>query len=165
MIGAAQVPLNQIPSLALGQSPEIPATDVKSDGPNWVEGRELDSPQSVAADLSSGALYVADTGNNRVPTESGAAVRAPPTAGTGACSNTTCTFVPDIPYDETPARRGDTLGSTGHAVFSCGTNNGGKELGNLEYCRRMIRECGLKEDDFFKPRPAGKRAIDRWKRR
>lgn len=66
VIGAAQVPLNQIPSLALGQSPEIPATDVKSDGPNWVEGRELDSPQSVAADLSSGALYVADTGNNRV---------------------------------------------------------------------------------------------------
>ena len=51
------------------------------------------------------------------------------------------------------------------ARFSCGTNNGGKELGNLEYCRRMIRECGLKEDDFFKPRPAGKRAIDRWKRR
>jgi hypothetical protein len=49
--------------------------------------------------------------------------------------------------------------------FAPGTNNGGKDLGNLEYCRRMIRECGLKEGDFFKPRPAGNRAIDRWKRR
>jgi histidinol phosphatase-like PHP family hydrolase len=51
------------------------------------------------------------------------------------------------------------------AKFALGTNNGGKDLGNLEYCRRMIRECGLKESDFFKPRPAGKRAIDRWKSR
>jgi hypothetical protein len=51
------------------------------------------------------------------------------------------------------------------AKFAMGTNNGGKDLGNLEYCRRMIRECGLKESDFFKPRPAGKRAIDRWKSR
>jgi hypothetical protein len=49
------------------------------------------------------------------------------------------------------------------AKFALGTNNGGKDLGNLEYCRRMIRECGLKERDFFKPRPGGKRAIDRRK--
>ena len=51
------------------------------------------------------------------------------------------------------------------AKFALGTNNGGKDLGNLEYCRRMIRECKLTESDFFKPRPAGKRAIDRWKNR
>ena len=51
------------------------------------------------------------------------------------------------------------------AKFALGTNNGGKDLGNLEYCRRMIRECKLTEGDFFKPRPAGKRAIDRWKSR
>jgi len=51
------------------------------------------------------------------------------------------------------------------AKFTCGTNNGGRNLGTLEYCKRAIRECGLKRDDFFKPRPAGKRAIDRWKKR
>jgi len=51
------------------------------------------------------------------------------------------------------------------AKFTCGTNNGGKDLGTLEYCKRAIRECGLKKDDFFKPRPPGKRAIDRWKPR
>jgi hypothetical protein len=51
------------------------------------------------------------------------------------------------------------------AKFTLGTNNGGMDLGNLEYCRRMIRECGLKETDFFKPRPPGNKAIDRWKKR
>ena len=51
------------------------------------------------------------------------------------------------------------------AKFSCGTNNGGRDLGTLEYCRRAIRECRLKESDFFKPRPPGKRAVDRWKGR
>ena len=51
------------------------------------------------------------------------------------------------------------------AKFALGTNNGGKDLGNLEYCRRMIRQYRLKESDFFKPRPPGKRAIDRWKSR
>jgi hypothetical protein len=51
------------------------------------------------------------------------------------------------------------------AKFTCGTNNGGRDLGTLEYCKRAIRECGLKEDDFFKPRPPGKKAIDRWKAR
>jgi len=35
------------------------------------------------------------------------------------------------------------------AKFSLGTNNGDKELGNLEYCRRMIKECGLTKKDFF----------------
>jgi hypothetical protein len=49
--------------------------------------------------------------------------------------------------------------------FSCGTNNGGKDLGSLEYCKRMIRECGLKDEDFFKPRPAGDRVVDRWEGR
>ncbi|MHC4368131.1 MAG: family 16 glycoside hydrolase [Planctomycetota bacterium] len=51
------------------------------------------------------------------------------------------------------------------AKFTCGTNNGGRDLGTLEYCKRAIRECGLKEDDFFTPRPAGKKAVDRWIKR
>ena len=33
--------------------------------------------------------------------------------------------------------------------FACGTNNGGKALGNLEYCRKMIRECSLTQKHFF----------------
>ena len=51
------------------------------------------------------------------------------------------------------------------AKFTCGTNNGGRDLGTLEYCKRAIRECGLTKDDFFRPRPPGKRAIDRWMKR
>jgi hypothetical protein len=64
-----------------------------------------------------------------------------------------------------PSARFIKLAKKAGAKFALGTNNGGKDLGNLEYCRRMIRECGLTESDFFKPRPAGKRAIDRWKSR
>jgi len=47
------------------------------------------------------------------------------------------------------------------AKFSLGTNNGDKELGNLEYCRRMIKECGLKEKDFFTPKPPGQKPVQR----
>ncbi len=35
--------------------------------------------------------------------------------------------------------------------FSMGTNNTGKELGTLDYAIKMIEECGLEPDDFFKP--------------
>ncbi|MCW5980370.1 MAG: hypothetical protein KIT09_19970 [Bryobacteraceae bacterium] len=58
--------MNTVPTLALGQPPEIAATDLRSGGPNWVDGRELNTPYAVAVDRTSGALYVADTGNNRV---------------------------------------------------------------------------------------------------
>lgn len=61
-----------------------------------------------------------------------------------------------------PSSKFIKLAKKAGAKFAPGTNNGGKDLGNLEYCRRMIRECGLKESDFFKPRPSGNRAIDRW---
>jgi hypothetical protein len=64
-----------------------------------------------------------------------------------------------------PSARFIKLAKKAGVKFALGTNNGGKDLGNLEYCQRMIRECDLKESDFFKPRPAGKRAIDRWKSR
>jgi hypothetical protein len=47
------------------------------------------------------------------------------------------------------------------AKFSLGTNNGDKELGNLEYCRRMIKECDLKEKDFFTPKPPGQKPVQR----
>jgi hypothetical protein len=64
-----------------------------------------------------------------------------------------------------PSIRFIKLAKKAGAKFTCGTNNGGKNLGTLEYCKRAIRECGLKEADFFKPRPSGKRAVDRWKAR
>ena len=64
-----------------------------------------------------------------------------------------------------PSSKFIKLAKKAGAKFAPGTNNGGKDLGNLEYCRRMIRECKLTESDFFKPRPPGKKAIDRWKGR
>jgi len=38
------------------------------------------------------------------------------------------------------------------AKFAFGTNNGGKELGRLEYCLEMIDECGLAKNDIFIPK-------------
>jgi hypothetical protein len=45
-------------------------------------------------------------------------------------------------------------------IFSCGTNNADSNFGDLEYCREMIKKCGLSENDFFIPRPAGKKPIE-----
>jgi hypothetical protein len=47
------------------------------------------------------------------------------------------------------------------AKFSFGTNNSGKALGDLAYCREMIEACGLTAEDMFHPKPAGEKAIDR----
>jgi len=47
------------------------------------------------------------------------------------------------------------------AKFSFGTNNGGRELGHLEYCRRMARQCSLTIKDMFTPRPDGLKPIQR----
>ena len=47
------------------------------------------------------------------------------------------------------------------AKFSFGTNNSGRDLGHLEYCRRMTRECGLTKKDMFSPRPDGNKPIQR----
>jgi histidinol phosphatase-like PHP family hydrolase len=46
--------------------------------------------------------------------------------------------------------------------FSWGTNNGGaRDLGRCEYSIQMTKECGLRWQDIFVPRPVGERAIDR----
>ncbi|MFH1744175.1 MAG: hypothetical protein ABIH23_34675, partial [bacterium] len=48
------------------------------------------------------------------------------------------------------------------ATFSFGTNNGGKkDLGELDYCKQMITECGLTPADMFVPKPDGQKAIQR----
>src|SRR5437660_1509735 len=56
---------NATPSREFGQKRLSP---VSSGNPNLVEGREFFLPQSIALDNSSNppAIYVADTGNNRV---------------------------------------------------------------------------------------------------
>lgn len=46
--------------------------------------------------------------------------------------------------------------------FTFGTNNGGAtDLRRCDYGVEMVKKCGLKWDDFFVPRPAGERAVDR----
>ena len=47
------------------------------------------------------------------------------------------------------------------AKFAFGTNNGGRDLGHLEYSRRMAKECGLTEKDMFSPKPEGQKPIQR----
>ncbi|HEV2485246.1 MAG TPA: family 16 glycoside hydrolase [Terracidiphilus sp.] len=45
------------------------------------------------------------------------------------------------------------------AKFSFGTNNAEAELGRLEYPIQMVKECGLKWQDIFVPKPAGQKPI------
>ncbi len=51
------------------------------------------------------------------------------------------------------------------AKFSFGTNNAGAELGRLEYPFAMVKECGLKWQDIFVPKPDGQKPIQvkKWK--
>ena len=58
------VQLNPFPSRVLGH----PRRELGTTAPNYVEGRELSTPQGIAVDNSASPpiLYVADTGNNRV---------------------------------------------------------------------------------------------------
>ena len=58
----AQLILNPNPARIVGHATGTASTNQ----PNLVEGRELSGPYGVAVDLSSGAVFVADTGNNRV---------------------------------------------------------------------------------------------------
>ena len=45
------------------------------------------------------------------------------------------------------------------AKFAFGTNNGGKNLGDLAYSREMARKYNLTKDDFFTPKPDGRKPI------
>ncbi|MBN1846302.1 MAG: DUF1080 domain-containing protein [Sedimentisphaerales bacterium] len=42
--------------------------------------------------------------------------------------------------------------------FAFGTNNGDRNLGELEYCLEAVRACGLEKKDFFLP-PTGRKKI------
>ncbi len=60
----AQITLNPSPTRVIGQT----AVKLSSLAPNLVEGRELNSPQSIVVDgsVTPSPLYVSDTGNNRI---------------------------------------------------------------------------------------------------
>jgi len=46
--------------------------------------------------------------------------------------------------------------------FACGTNNAGAaDLGRNEYCEEMIRECGLRPENFWTPPANGAKAVQR----
>ncbi len=62
--GGAQTLFNATPTRVLGQ----PRPNVATVSPNYIEGRELATPQGIALDttVSPPILYVADTGNNRI---------------------------------------------------------------------------------------------------
>ncbi len=45
--------------------------------------------------------------------------------------------------------------------FSFGTNNGDRNLGRLEYCLQMVKECGLTWQDIFFPKPDGDKPVQR----
>ena len=45
------------------------------------------------------------------------------------------------------------------AKFSFGTNNAGNDLGRLEYCLEMLKECGLTSNDMFMPKPDGMKKV------
>jgi histidinol phosphatase-like PHP family hydrolase len=47
----------------------------------------------------------------------------------------------------------------GGAKFSFGTNNADANLGRLEYSIEMVKQCGLKWQDIFVPKPAGRKPI------
>ena len=66
--GYSQTTLNTSASRGIGHPQLLPNNQVSTANPNLVEGRELFSPQSLALDpsFSPPALYVGDTGNNRV---------------------------------------------------------------------------------------------------
>src|SRR5271165_5990998 len=59
-----QITLNPAPTRVIGQD----SLTISNFSPNLVEGREFAQPQGIALDFSTNppALYVADTGNNRV---------------------------------------------------------------------------------------------------
>jgi uncharacterized protein (TIGR03437 family) len=74
------VVLNDSASRVLGH----PNRDLRTIAPNWVEGREMTTPQGIAFDRRPGntILYVADSGNNRI-----LAWRNPLSAANGAMAD------------------------------------------------------------------------------
>jgi hypothetical protein len=45
--------------------------------------------------------------------------------------------------------------------FTCGTNNTDRNVGRMEYCVEMIKECGLRWQDMWVPKPGGQKPVER----
>lgn len=58
-----------------------------------------------------------------------------------------------------PSKKFIQLGKKSGCKFSFGTNNTDSNIGNLEYCRQMAKECGLTKKDMFVPKPNSKKPI------
>jgi histidinol phosphatase-like PHP family hydrolase len=43
--------------------------------------------------------------------------------------------------------------------FTFGTNNGDREVGKLDYCLEAVKECGLKWQDIWAPKPDGQKPV------
>lgn len=43
--------------------------------------------------------------------------------------------------------------------FTFGTNNGGREVGKLDYCFEMVKACGLKWQDMWVPKADGQKPV------
>jgi histidinol phosphatase-like PHP family hydrolase len=50
-----------------------------------------------------------------------------------------------------PSKRFIQLAKRAGAKFTFGTNNGGRDVGDLDYCLQMVKECGLVWQDMFVP--------------
>ena len=53
------------------------------------------------------------------------------------------------------------LAKSAGVKFAFGTNNGDRDLGQLAYSRMVARQCGLRADDMFTPRPDGQKPVHR----
>ena len=53
------------------------------------------------------------------------------------------------------------LAKSAGVKFAFGTNNGDRDLGQLAYSRMVARQCGLRAEDMFTPRPDGQKPIQR----
>jgi hypothetical protein len=60
---------------------------------------------------------------------------------------------------KTPSAEMIKMAKEAGVKFSFGTNNTGSELGRLEYCLKMIEECGLVPDDIFIPKPHNQKPV------
>jgi histidinol phosphatase-like PHP family hydrolase len=57
-----------------------------------------------------------------------------------------------------PSARFIKLAKKSGVKFTLGTNNGGRDLGRLDYALDMVRECGLTWEDMFVPKKERKPA-------
>ena len=64
---------------------------------------------------------------------------------------------PSVPLRGLPSPTFIKLAKKAGARFSFGTNNADRNVGDLDYCLQMVRECELTWQDMFVPRPDGQK--------